>query len=258
MVLYFSATGNTKFIAEEIAARLGDEAMDLLERIKAGDYSEIRSEKPFVICAPAHVCEMPRFFAKFIDRVKLAGNENVYYVFTSGGYAGIAASLAKRQAKHKGMKYFGAAEFKMPRNYPVSRHYPLLSEEENKQRIEASYERIPAVVDRISRGEKLKYRHIFLFELIITLPFNPVWTGKMHKTTPFYATDKCIGCGKCEKLCPVNRITMQEGRPKWEGICAHCMSCLSGCPVEAIEYRDRTEGKYRYTFNKFGKEFRSK
>ena len=31
MILYFSATGNTEFIAEEIAKRTGDEALNLLE-----------------------------------------------------------------------------------------------------------------------------------------------------------------------------------------------------------------------------------
>ena len=37
MVLYFSATGNTEFIAKEIAERIGDEALNLLERIKTGE-----------------------------------------------------------------------------------------------------------------------------------------------------------------------------------------------------------------------------
>ena len=34
MVLYFSATGNTRFLATELAQKLGDECTDLLERIK--------------------------------------------------------------------------------------------------------------------------------------------------------------------------------------------------------------------------------
>ena len=34
MVLYFSATGNTRFIAEELAAGLGDERLNLLKRIR--------------------------------------------------------------------------------------------------------------------------------------------------------------------------------------------------------------------------------
>ena len=34
MVLYFSATGNTRFLATQLAEKLGDECTDLLERVK--------------------------------------------------------------------------------------------------------------------------------------------------------------------------------------------------------------------------------
>jgi hypothetical protein len=43
----------------------------------------------------------------------------------------------------------GRAEFKMPRNYLISEHYPMLSPEENKERIRNSYARIPEVAERI-------------------------------------------------------------------------------------------------------------
>ncbi len=46
----------------------GDEALDLLKRIKEKDYSPIRSRKPFVICSPIYVCEMPGFFVAFIRK----------------------------------------------------------------------------------------------------------------------------------------------------------------------------------------------
>ena len=39
MILYFSATGNTRFIATELAKKLDDECIDLLSRIKKGDFS---------------------------------------------------------------------------------------------------------------------------------------------------------------------------------------------------------------------------
>ena len=120
---------------------------------------------------------------------------NIYFIFTSGGYSGIAGYLTKRMAKAKKMIYMGHADFKMPRNYPVSRRYPLLSDEENKKRLKDSYMKIPSVAARIKRGEKLKSRYITQFEKIITLPFNPVWVKKMHVTEPFCTTDKCIGCG---------------------------------------------------------------
>ena len=41
MVLYFSATGNTEFIAKELAKRMGDECINLLDRIKKQDYTPL-------------------------------------------------------------------------------------------------------------------------------------------------------------------------------------------------------------------------
>ena len=69
MVLYFSATGNTEFIAKQIAARIGDECINILGRVKSGNLELIYSKKPFVICAPVYVCEMPRFMSKYLFTV---------------------------------------------------------------------------------------------------------------------------------------------------------------------------------------------
>ncbi len=251
MVLYFSATGNTEFIAKSIADGLEDDCMNLLERIRNSDYSEIFSKKPFIICSPIYVCEMPRFFAKFLKNLMLSGNRKVYFVFTSGGYAGIAPVLARQIIRKKGMIYMGRAEFKMPRNYPISRRYKLLSKEENIERIRESRQRITDVINLIRKEEFLKGRHIFLFELLITLPFNPVWVRFKQPSKPFFATDKCIGCKKCEKVCPLNNIHIENNKPVWRDSCAHCMACFSGCPVEAIEYGNLTQGKNRYRIDKY-------
>ena len=93
MVLYYSATGNTEFIAKQIADRLDDQCLNLLERIRTGDVTPIRSRKPFVVCSPVYVCEMPWFLTDYLKKVKLSGNRKVYFIFTSGGYTGIAGPL---------------------------------------------------------------------------------------------------------------------------------------------------------------------
>ena len=85
MILYFSATGNTRFVAEELAKCLDDEALELCSRIKHHDYGTIRSEKPFVFCAPTYVCEAPAFFYDFLRKVDLEGSSDVYMVSRSGG-----------------------------------------------------------------------------------------------------------------------------------------------------------------------------
>lgn len=250
MILYFSATGNTRFVAEELAKRLDDTALDLREKIRRKDYAALSSEKPFVVCSPTYVCEPPRFLTAFLRKTPLIGCKNVYFVFTSGGYSGISAFLAKGIMRRKGLRYMGCADFKMPRNYLVSTAYPPNDIPEIEKRIRDAIEQLPAVAAEIGAGRKLKSRHIWLFELLITLPFTPVWSRLRQPVSGFHVSGKCISCGKCERGCPLNVITLQDGKPVWNGkSCAHCMACIQNCPTQAIEFGDVTPGRPRYRFD---------
>lgn len=66
------------------------------------------------------------------------------------------------------------------------------------------------------------------------------------KAKKFYAKDICISCGKCQHVCPLNNIRLENGKPVWGAQCTHCMACISKCPVEAIEYGKATRNKQRY------------
>ena len=251
MVLYFSATGNTEFIAKELAQRLDDECVNLLDRIKNQNFEPLYSEKPFIICAPVYVCEMPRFMSKYLKKQSFCGSRDVYFIFTSGGYCGISGVLAKSMFKKKNMVYRGHAEFKMPRNYVANDAYPMLERQEVEERIRACYQQLEQVASDIRSGSKLTARHVYLFETIITVPFNPVWCKFKLTAKDFYTKDSCIGCGKCEKLCPLNNIKIVDKKPVWGNECSHCMACIGYCPVEAIEYGTITKDKEPYNFGKY-------
>ena len=252
MILYFSATGNTKYVSEELAKELGDTALNLLERIREKDYSPIHSELPFVICSPVIVCEMPRFLNAYLRKVVLTGSRDVYFVFTSGGYAGISSVQGKLLARRKKMRYLGRAELQMPRNYIASNAFPELEQAEIERRIRDAAKRLSAVAAVIRAGETLADRHVWLFEILVTLPFNPIWSRFKQGTRDFHATEQCVSCGKCERCCPMNVIQMKEGRPVWTATCcAHCMNCIQNCPVCAIEYGQITQEKPRYRFEKY-------
>lgn len=250
MILYFSATGNTKYIATELAKALGDNVLDLRERIRQKDYSPIRSKKPFILCSPVYVCEPPLFLIAFLRKTKLIGSPDVYSVFTSGGYAGISEFIVRCLMRKK--HYKGSAEIKMPRNYIASNMYPELETAEIERRIRQAGRKIQETADVIRAGDHLKSRHIRLWEILVTLPFNPVWYHLEQGVKDFHVKDNCISCGKCERLCPLQVISMDNGKPVWKGkTCAHCMSCIQNCPAAAIEYGEKTKGKKRYYFEKY-------
>ena len=93
---------------------------------------------------------------------------------------------------------------------------------------------------------------------------NPIFCVRLFNTflmspKPFHATEACIACKKCEKVCPVNNIKVTD-RPVWGDNCTQCLACYHICPVHAVEYgkvdcEERTiqrkvaERFYRYTLN---------
>ena len=251
MVLYYSATGNTAYIAQQLAQRLDDTCMDLLKRIKQGDHSPLHSDTPFVICAPVYVCEMPRFLARYLKEQTFTGSREVYFIFTSGGYCGIAGKLAKRMMGRKGMQWLGHSEFKMPRNYVASNAYPMQAPDEVAQRLTDAHAMLDPVADTIRTRGRLKARHAFLFETLVTLPVNPVWCKYKLTARAFTADQRCVSCGKCAALCPLNNVRLANGLPQWGDQCTHCMACIANCPTGAIEYGDISRGKERYTLSRY-------
>ena len=65
MVVYFSGTGNSRYVAKQIAEKTGDTIYDAAEciRLKIGD--TLASAKPFVFVAPVYVAAPPLDFMDF-------------------------------------------------------------------------------------------------------------------------------------------------------------------------------------------------
>ena len=48
---------------------------------------------------------------------------------------------------------------------------------------------------------------------------------------------KCISCGKCKKLCPMNVDMTENGRNRENGTdCILCMNCVEACPKGALKF----------------------
>jgi len=52
--------------------------------------------------------------------------------------------------------------------------------------------------------------------------------------------DKCVACGICARVCPVNAITGENKKPPFhihQDVCIKCGACIPKCPVDAIYKR---------------------
>jgi len=63
--------------------------------------------------------------------------------------------------------------------------------------------------------------------------------GKLQQhsdISPIVYQQKCIGCGECEKVCPVKAIIIKSNKSVIDGAkCIGCATCIAVCPVSAID-----------------------
>ncbi len=47
---------------------------------------------------------------------------------------------------------------------------------------------------------------------------------------------KCVSCGKCKKVCPMNVDVTDNSRRRKNGTeCILCLECVDACPKQALE-----------------------
>ena len=74
MILYFSGTGNSEYVAKRIGKELDDEVINLFARIRSGEHSPINSNRPWVIVVPTYAWRIPRIVQERLEKTSLTGN----------------------------------------------------------------------------------------------------------------------------------------------------------------------------------------
>ena len=246
MILCFSGTGNSRYIAKRIADALQDEVVDLNAKIKAADRSPIQTGRDIIVVTPTHAWRIPRIVSEWLSKTELLSAERIWFVMDCGSEIGNAAKYNRQLAAQKHLCYMGTAQIVMPENYIAM--FDALEAAEARKIVEKAEPDIDAAIARIKAGQSFPVPRNNLYDRIVSGPVNPVFYQFFVKAAAFQANDTCIGCGQCVKNCPTNSIKLENGKPIWGKECTHCMACICYCPAEAIEYGKKSVGKPRYHF----------
>lgn len=244
MILFFSGTGNSAYTAKRIGKAIGDEVVDLFQKIRDNDCSEIYTERPLVFVVPTYAWRIPRIVQKWIEHTPFRGNRNLYFVLTCGGNIGNAGKYLAGLCRKKEMNDCGCMGIIMPENYIALFSTP--SQEEAAQIIARAEPAIEQAIRHIQAGTPFPRTEISFKDVINSGIVNDLFYPLFVHSKKFYATSRCISCGKCAKVCPMNNIRMDHGKPLWKKHCTHCMACICRCPEEAIEYGRHSRGLPRY------------
>lgn len=75
MILCFSGTGNSLYVARQLNVVIKDEIISINEYLKEDKEKIFNSNKPFIIVAPTHAWRMPRIIESFIKESNFNGNK---------------------------------------------------------------------------------------------------------------------------------------------------------------------------------------
>jgi ferredoxin len=239
IVFYFSGTGNSLRVAKTIAKELGNCA--IVSMAEPFDLTKKYDSIGFIY--PTYFWGLPKKVIEFIENINLDQSRDAYYysITTYGGSAGNAIyQLYALLFNRHGIKLNYGQKLRMFSNYVIL--YDM--SEKINEITNRSNEKLVPIINAIKMGENNSIHKLTrVFKFINNNFIKKV--SEMDKN--FTVNENCTGCGICKAVCPVKNIEMANNRPQYNHHCEQCVACIQYCPQRAINYKNVTQGRGRYT-----------
>ena len=239
IVFYFSGTGNCLKAAKDISKEL--ENCEIVSMAKLPAFTKQYDSIGFVY--PVYFWGLPKKVIEFVENINLENNKKAYFyaVATYGGSAGNALyQLYELLLKKHGIKLNYGQKLQMFSNYVIM--YDM--SEKINEITRKSNEKLVPIINSIKMRKTRRVNKLTKIFAFINRDFIKTVSG-MDKD--YTVNDNCTGCAICEKVCPVKNIEMINNKPQYKHHCEQCLACIQFCPQKAINYKDATQNRRRYT-----------
>lgn len=252
MIFYFSATGNSLYAAQKLAAAEQTECISIAGILRnenaSGQYRfSVKDGEAVGFVFPIYFCGLPAIVTQFLSKLWINHIQGHYtfLVLTYGAMDGNAAALFQKKLARQGLSLSAAYSVCTIDSYLPMFSIPGESEmEDTLAKANTQLEQVCAAVKKREKNQTYS-SHGFGAALCTAIMHSAYQNGR--KTAKFTVGDSCTGCGLCEKVCPIGAIELVDGKPLWmKNTCVLCLGCLHRCPQGVIDYGKKTIGKKRY------------
>lgn len=276
MIFYFSATGNSRFVAESIGREIGEQIVEIkrrgyeggeaeneIKKQEADLFSNIDANEDIGFVFPIYGWRLPEIVDEFIQHLAaqinppMVNERYIWVAVTCGDDIGMADRCINRSLRAAGLHMDAIFSVTMPNTYVCLPGFDVDRPEIRRQKLSSCTERVASVTESVKNKTKITDIHRGLFPFFKTYVLGAFFRRFLITDKPFHATDACTHCGLCAHLCPLSNISVSlTALPHWHGYCTGCLKCYHNCPVHAIRFGKQTEKKGQYTFRRFSAEIR--
>ena len=243
IIYYFSATGNSLYVARFLQAAMGNAELRSIPEAHARNQFEVAADiVGFVF--PLHYMGLPLQVEAFMKRLDIVGNPYIFAIATCGvPYIGQPFADAEEILSQNRQRLNASWYVRL-----VSNYLPL-RDTAAEWRIRIRAWLAEKKLRKITVAVKNKEPHDTW--QLLRKPcrrLHNAWKARQQGIDENFRCDTtaCTSCGLCERICPTQNILRPTGHPVWQHRCVECLGCLHICPTEAIEYGEKTKGRRRY------------
>lgn len=244
LVLYFSGTGNTRYVANKAAGIFNGPVFSIEEK---QNYEKlIASSARVILCFPIYHSVAPIIMKEFVTRYKkvFSGKEIIIFstqqCFSGDGAMSIVSCLPKT------CRVIYAQHFNMPSNIGNIPLYSILTKGDIKKAVVRADKKLREAAEEIKKGI-IRKRGASRFAKLLGKTQN-FSEKKLYETkrNDVRVTKECIACGRCVRSCPAHNLTLESGVITSHNQCIFCYRCVNICPKKAITVLIHSKVRFQY------------
>jgi len=250
LTLYFSGTGNSRYVAELFASEM-DAACHSIEHDI--DFASLIAESDTTAFVyPVYMSRVPRILREFVVRhMDALRGKNVIIFCTQLLLSGDAARAFAALFPKGHVNVLYAAHFFMPNNVNNMPILPVPGEKTMHKCMEKARAKMQKVCRDIRQG-KVKKRGFSIVGRLLGLPQGVFMSSTERLANKYVRVDAdCTKCGLCVAICPTKNLVLRDDKISHNHDCTMCYRCINKCPEKAINVVFR--GKVRKQYKGIGK-----
>ena len=246
LTLYFSGTGNTKYIAEFFSKNMDAKCHSIED--DANFAEDIKAHGIIAFCYPVYMSRVPRIMREFVSQhMKLLEGKKIIILCTQLALSGDGTRAFAVLFPKNHVEVIYTEHFFMPNNVSNMAILPMASDKSMKMYALRSQRKMHIVCENIKAG-KIRKRGFSLFSRFLGL-FQGVFMGTMEKRAnkTVKVANNCTQCGVCVAVCPMGNLVPDSTSITHKQNCTMCYRCINKCPQRAITVFIRKKPKKQYT-----------